>query len=331
MIFRGADDVDLRISFGCKMPAVPPPVAGARRSGFTLIELLVVVGIIAVLVGLLLPAIQMIRESARRTQCVNNLLQMGVALGNYAATHRGFPPGSVNDTGPIFNLPVGYHYGWTVQVLPFLELNNVLRRFDLKESVYSPNNQTAREARIRIFACPSSRTSGDINYAGCHHDVEAAIAEDNHGVLYLNSHVRHDDIVDGTDHTILVGEMLLGDVSLGWASGTRATLRNTGSAINDLTLTVSPVSPAAAPKKQASPSELLARAALLKRAASVLGDGSEILPPDVVGGFGSMHQQGANFLFCDGSVRLLRPSIDLHVYQCLGHRADGELLSDDAY
>ena len=101
-----------------------------RRRAFTLIELLIVVGIIAVLIALLLPAIQAAREQARRAQCVNNLLQLGLALGNYASTHSVLPPGVVNDTGPILNVPHGYHHGWAVQILPFIGQNNVYSHFN---------------------------------------------------------------------------------------------------------------------------------------------------------------------------------------------------------
>jgi prepilin-type N-terminal cleavage/methylation domain-containing protein len=302
-----------------------------HRPAFTLVELVMVVGIIAILIALLLPAVQSAREAARRTHCVSNLFQLGVALGNYAATHRAFPPGSVNDKGPIYNVPVGYHYSWTVQILPFLELNNVFRRFDLREGVYSPTNSTVSDAKIRTLLCPSSPSGGGTNYAGCHHDVEASIDEDNHGVLYLNSHVRHDDIVDGLEQTILLGEISSGDPSLGWASGTRSTLRNTGTGINDSTLAVSPVSPASPSKKPASPSELRARAEMLKRADPNLDILGGFLPVDFVGGFGSSHWGVAHFLFCNGSARVFKESINMHVYQCLGHRADGDLISDDAY
>src|SRR5271168_763313 len=102
----------------------------SRRPGFTLIELLTVVAIIAVLITLLLPAVQSAREAARRTQCHNNLLQLGIAVGNYASTHEVLPPGVVNEKRPIQNIPQGYQFGWTVQILPFLEQGNLYRRFD---------------------------------------------------------------------------------------------------------------------------------------------------------------------------------------------------------
>jgi prepilin-type N-terminal cleavage/methylation domain-containing protein/prepilin-type processing-associated H-X9-DG protein len=289
------------------------------RRAFTLIELMIVVGIIAILISLLLPAIQSAREQARRAQCTNNLLQLGIAMANYASTHSVLPPGVVNDTGPIFNLPHGYHHGWAVQILPFIGQNNVYRHFNLQESVYAASNLTARDVRIATFLCPSSGSPGPISYAGCHHDVEAPIAMDNHGVLYLNSHVRLDEFTDGAAQTILLGESRGGDPILGWASGTRATLRNTGNALNGRSTLL-------APSNNTSLLTDQERSAAIEK---MVEDG--VIPVDFVGGFSSQHPYGGNFLFCDGSVRFVRNSIDARVYQHLGHRADGELISDDAF
>jgi prepilin-type N-terminal cleavage/methylation domain-containing protein/prepilin-type processing-associated H-X9-DG protein len=293
----------------------------SRRRAFTLIELLIVVGIIAVLIALLLPAIQAAREQARRAQCVNNLLQLGLAMGNYASTHAVLPPGVVNDTGPILSLPAGYHHGWAVQILPFIGQNNVYRRFNMQESVYAASNMTARDVHIATFLCPSDGRPGPISYAGCHHDVEAPIAADNHGVLYLNSHVRFDDITDGTGQTILLGELLQGGgpTALGWASGTNSTLRNTGHPLND------PASLDAVFQNTPQLTEAERFAAMRKMAE----DGA--LPVGFVGGFSSRHPHGANFVFCDGAVRFVKSSIDRRVFQLLGHRADGEPISDDAF
>ena len=178
----------------------------ARRRGFTLIEMLMVVMIIAVLIMLILPAVQAAREAARTTQCRNNLLQLGIALGNYASTHRVLPPGVVNDKGPIANLPRGYHVGWAVQILPFLEQANLYRRIDFRQGVYAGANATVLLSSIKTFLCPSDWRPGSMSYMGCHHDAEAPIDADNHGVLYLNSHVAYDDITDGPAYTILLGE-----------------------------------------------------------------------------------------------------------------------------
>jgi prepilin-type N-terminal cleavage/methylation domain-containing protein len=291
-----------------------------RRRAFTLIELLIVIAIIAILIALLLPAIQAAREQARRTQCTNNLLQLGLALGNYASTHAVLPPGVVNATGPIVNLPNGYHHGWAVQILPFIGQSNIYNRINIENSVYAASNMTVRDVHISTFLCPSDARPGPLSYAGCHHDVEAAIAADNHGVLYLNSHVRFDDITDGLPHTILLGEIRQSFApSLGWMSGTSSTLRNTGHPLND------PSSLDSLFRSTPQLSEAERFAAMTQMAE----DG--VLPTGFVGGFSSQHPLVSNFLFCDGAVRALKTSMNRGVYQLLGHRADGEPISDDAY
>jgi prepilin-type N-terminal cleavage/methylation domain-containing protein/prepilin-type processing-associated H-X9-DG protein len=295
-----------------------------RRLAFTLIELLFVVAIIAVLIALLLPAIQSSREMARRVMCGNNMLQLGIALGNYASTHRVFPPGVVNDKGPIDNLPVGYHYSWIVQILPYMEQRAIDRHFDFRKSVYAPSNQTARDAKIQTLLCPSDGTRGySTSYAGCHHDVEAPIAADNTGILYLNSRVAYDDITDGPAYTILLGEMRGGSLTLGWASGTRASLRNTGHPIDEPDAHAAPKGNPSYPQPDPYGTNDL------KVVAEMVEDG--ILPIDYVGGFSSLHPTGGNYLFADGSVRLLKRSIDQQVYRFLGNRADGNLISDDSF
>src|SRR5262245_45586899 len=136
----------------------------SRARGFTLIEMMMVVMIVAILVGLLLPAIQSSREVARMTQCRNNLLPLGIALGNYASTHGVLPPCVVEDKGPISNLPVGYHVGWVVQILPFLEEGNIYRRVDFRQGVYAPATATALATQIKGFLCPSDGTAGPMSY-----------------------------------------------------------------------------------------------------------------------------------------------------------------------
>jgi len=289
-----------------------------RRSAFTLIELIMVVSIIAVLISLILPAIQSARENARRAYCTNNLLQLGLALGNYASAHNVLPPGVVDDKGPILNLPKGYHHSWVVQILPFLEQKNVYRRFDFRYGVYDPSNSTAGAAVIQTFLCASNGRRGPIHYAGCHHDVDAPIDANNRGVLYLNSRIGYDDISDGPAYTILLGEIEGGGTTMGWASGTRATLRNTGRRLNEPDIAF-PLSNLAASNNSPHPEEVQ----------KLVDDG--LLPVGYTGGFGSRHGQGANFLFCNGAVRFVRESVNPTVYQHLGNRSDGEIISDDAF
>jgi len=123
--------------------------------------------------------------------------------------------------------------------LPYIEMRNVYNHFNLKVGLYEPQNSTTRTNLVRSFLCPSdpgpARDSNRIamtNYAGVQNDVEAPIAADNHGVLFLNSAVRYEDVTDGTSMTLFVGEKLNDGLDLGWASGTRASLRNTGLGVN---------------------------------------------------------------------------------------------------
>jgi prepilin-type N-terminal cleavage/methylation domain-containing protein/prepilin-type processing-associated H-X9-DG protein len=274
--------------------------------GFTLIELLVVIAIISVLIGLLLPAVQQAREAARRAQCINNLMQLSIALKNYEGAHEVLPPGVINPTGPISNIASGYHFGWLTQILSFIEEGNIDRHLDRSVSIYAPQNNTAWSMNIGVFWCPSDlSTPHQSNYVGCHHDVEAPIDVDNMGVLFLNSHIRYEDITDGSSHTIFIGETIF-KPGLGWGSGTNATLRNTGTPVNGWPGGVP------FPGVGASPS-------------------GSFNPALYVGGFSSRHPGGANFAFGDGSVKWIKNSISPRVFRHLGNRADGEMIDARSY
>ncbi len=290
--------------------------------GFTLIELLVVVAVIAILISLLLPAIQSAREIARRTQCVNNLYQLGTAIGNYESSNRVFPPGVVNETGPISNTPVGYHFGWAARILPFIERGTTYNQFNFHFSVYDARNDTAQQIAIGSFLCPSNGVRGAMNYAGCHNDVESPIDADDHGVFFLNSRIGRDDLTDGPAFTILIGETA-DSMSVGsWAVGTSATLRNTGWGVND------GADPYARLAKLRPPNQ--GKSALAPTILMSMIESGE-LADEMVGGYASRHPGGANFLFGDGAVRLLKNRISPEVLRSLGHRADGNLIDADAY
>ena len=309
----------------------------SRRTAFTLVELLVVIAIIGVLVALLLPAVQAAREAARRSQCHNHLSQLIIAVHNYEMAHGVFPPGTLDAKGPIINAktPTSYHHGWIVQILPFLEERNVWQAIDKSASIYNPKNAPATAVNIRVLSCPSSGAWGSAisHYAGVHHDAEKPIDAKDNGVFFLNSQVRYDDVTDGSAHTIFIGEKLPDAWDLMWASGTRGTLRNAGSAVNALTFATGLPRPgdstgeiqlppdAVIPGLDdvEKPDEPEAAAAPAAAAAAAIGPGN----PLWVGGFGSSHPGGALFAFGDGHVQYL-PGGTAILGQ-LAHRKDGKL------
>jgi prepilin-type N-terminal cleavage/methylation domain-containing protein len=306
------------------------PAGAARPTAFTLIELLVVIAIIATLIGLLLPAVQSCREAARRAGCSNNVLQLGLALHNYEFHRETFPAGVTDAAGPIKSRPEGKHVSWIVRILPYLEEKALAAHFKDADGAYAAGNAPVVATVIPTLICPSSSASstetwpvpvaaGDeprerkvavSNYAGCHHDVEAPIAADNHGMLFLDSAVRFKDIEDGSSRTLLIAERVSpprrpedlygARDDLGWASGTRSTLRNTSSVMAFAYGYGVNVDPAALAAKVADPL--------------------------FVGGLGSFHAGSIAVAgMADGAIKQLTADIDPDVLRQLGHRADGEI------
>ncbi len=369
-------------------------ISNLHQPAFTLVELLVVIAIIGILVGLLLPAVQAAREAARRASCGNNLMQYGVALNNYDMAHRKLPPGTVEAKGPIVHLPIGFHHNWIIQILPMMEQQAAYRKLDHSQSIYAKVNFPVRAHSFSSLQCPSDGyfSAGFTNYAGVHDSREVPIDRNNNGCLYLNSSVRIADIFDGTSSTLLVGEKLIDETELGWASGTRASLRNAGSTINDGKTRggggmggpppgfqggflsggadefqeIEPVASAddvqmvdESAVGEGNDEMELAAAEESSEAYKIIeaADTEGVLAPNYqmsnrppkewlkiedlpviitktqsppgtsVGGFGSRHSGGANFVFADGSVFFMSQVINPVVFQKLANRADGDLVN----
>ncbi|MEM9409492.1 MAG: DUF1559 domain-containing protein [Planctomycetota bacterium] len=272
-----------------------------HRAAFTLVELLVVIAIIGILIGMLLPAVQSVRETARRCACASNLAQLGLATHNYEYSMETLPPGVINPNGPIPAVELGQHTSFLVLLLPYIEQSAIANNFDVKLGAYAPANAQARAKEIELFLCPSffiycndSGTAGATNYAGCHHGTEASIDADNNGVLFLNSSLAYDEIADGGSNTIMIGEFMPHGYTLGWASGTRSSLRNSSGIERTKDWRLA--------EKMPPP------------------------PTNVVGGFGSFHPGGAQFCFAGGEVKFLSTMIDTKLLNNLGDRADGKML-----
>lgn len=303
-----------------------------RPRGFTLVELMAVLAIIMMLIGLLMPAVVRARESARRLQCQNHLMQIGLALNNYANTHGVLPPGTSNATGPISSKEnvASYHMSWIVQILPFLEQSIAFQHIDFSSSIYSPENTPIRARVVTILLCPSdsgekygSTGAAITNYCGIHNDVEAPIDVNQNGVLFLNSAIRHDQITDGGSNMIFVGEVMSQrGTELGWMAGTRSSLRNAviQEGASDASQTVRykrhpfPIS---------APGGMIYPGNTIRDEPNSPTDGTEF-----VGGFSSAHTSGFQVVFGDGCVRHLSTDINALLLRNLAHRADGEMLDE---
>ncbi len=321
-----------------------------RRRGFTLIELLVVIAIISVLIGLLLPAVQKVREAAARMRCQNNLKQFGLALhgfhdlnNRFPAAHnigtnwyssylRNPPPAGIN---PATGYPVeGPFFSWTYHTAPLIEQVNAYRAFNVNAwpwwqfipGLPATGSNTANGIQVNILQCPSDTRAGLVcnyggylaaltSYLGVNGRNQFREAGGQDGILFVNAGVKMPSISDGTSNTLLVGERPpSNDLYYGWVWAGAGDFPYFGT--TDVVLGVREITAPRATPDFYRPGQL--------------NDPNNLHRYH----FWSLHPNGANWLFADGGVRFISYSAGtsnagngLTIMECLASRAGGEVVT----
>ncbi len=288
------------------------------RNAFTLIELLVVIAIIGILIAMLLPAVQKVRESVARLQCKNNLKQIGLALHNYHDVNKLFPPGYVSAVASDGS-DLGPGWGWAAHMLPYIEQDNLHKMINFQADIGDPQNASIRVQILGMLRCPSDDAPWTFLTAG--NPVQVAFSSyvgvfgtrecddpPGEGIFFRNSRTRFSGITDGTSNTLMVGER---SAKLALSSWTGAP---TGAQS-------APVGPSALGPEPAP-------ALCLGHTGEAAEGHTPNNPTNHVDDFASRHQQGVNFLFADGSVRNINNTINPVVWEALGTRAGNEPSTD---
>jgi prepilin-type N-terminal cleavage/methylation domain-containing protein/prepilin-type processing-associated H-X9-DG protein len=330
-------------------------VSHSDRRGFTLIELLVVIAIIAILIGLLLPAVQKVREAAARTTCQNNIKQLGLAAHNFHSANNKFPDGA-------WASGIAYGNSDLVRLLPYIEQDNIAKNYDYSQPWWgSANNVTVASNRIKTMMCPSDPNNG--GQPGSGNPMGLSNYHGNSGIWYdrsgkdgmfddlLNTGRRLEAVSDGTSNTALYAEVANGTLTGGAAKHRISDCYET---------TVSqPYSQLTFAQLQTARGELLAKD---WQAANVPWGGdwrykgypyvegspwrawyNHLLPPNkpcwvpqdaatwwsIVVPASSYHSGGANVCMADGSVRFVTDSINMDAWMAAGSRNGGEAINLD--
>ena len=286
-----------------------------RRAAFTLIELLVVIAIIAMLIALLLPAVQQAREAARRAQCKNNLHQIGIALHNYADTHRVLPPGYLFKPSAQGNAS---GFGWQAMILPYVDQVPLYGEFNWNVPLWSGVNRVPRMRHLPMFLCPSDPVSGgkfvEMGWPTEQYAMACYVAsfgppdlddtqEARWGMFSRNSATRFGDVADGLSNTLMAGERQNGPFRLAGSHGVHFDYETTWSG---------------AVREWTDPTDDHGHMVLFQTGH----------PPNYYQSddrdVSTAHIGSSNFLMGDGSTRTISDNVDFKVYQDLSTIAGGE-------
>jgi prepilin-type N-terminal cleavage/methylation domain-containing protein/prepilin-type processing-associated H-X9-DG protein len=302
-----------------------------RRQAFTLIELLVVIAIIAVLIGLLIPAVQKVREAASRMSCTNNLKQLGLALVNYHDTQGRFPPPA---TSQVLNTGWAPTHGWGQFLLPYVEQDNLYKMYRWDLNWFDPLNQPVVTTPLKVVVCPSAPagrmdagtatstppapwSASPADYTPITRIAQGAITAglvpqpaDINGVMVTNQPQRIADILDGTSNTLVLAEDAGRPQRWRLRNLVNAQASNTSASWADRNNLIAPT--------------------------GALPDGSKRLGPCSMNCTNdnelySFHPGGVNAVFADGSVHFLRENLSLAKVSRMITRSGGETLDGDEF
>ncbi len=310
-----------------------------KRKAFTLIELLVVIAIIGILIALLLPAVQKVREAAARISCTNNLKQLGLASQNFHGDFQRFPSGvnipfttKVGGGSLCPNPPNPGQYKSVFQaLLPYVEQEPLYRQFDYTKNQYANSATPTAPANtvVKTYLCPSDRAPTQVVYNNANYFAANSYvgnpgvygffttSMDQTGIFFINSSVRIADITDGTSSTFLFGERNRIDFNLNAVYGPNFMENHSGWAWTNTLPGFDYLGGSVAAINWACP--------------AVNSDPGFVYEDIRFSVYGSGHTQGANFCFCDGSVRFLNNNTPVVVLQQLSTRNGSEVVDSSQY